>query len=99
MPPQNKTHEGIDVHASQPMPASGICKCICRCVEKNGNVVAIVPAGFMPSPGLVLANQPTGAVPVFQIFWMEPHEEKETPKMPGNGELRIKNDDVSGIEQ
>ena len=91
MPPQNETRDGIDVHASNPMPASGICNCICRCAAKGGSVVAIVPAGFMPKPGLVLANQPPGAVPVFQIFWMEPHE--EPPKMPGKGELRITKDD------
>ena len=97
MPSKNKTQPGVDVRASQPVQAGEICKCICRAVHVGGSVVAVVPAGFAPNPGVVLANQPLGAVDLYRIFWIEPHE--EAPRMPGNGELRIKNDDVSGTEQ
>ncbi len=87
MPAKNKAQEGIDVQASLPIPASGICQMICRAVAKGGSVVAIVPAGFAPKPGVVLANQPPGAIDLYRIFWIEPHE--EPPRMPGNGEPRI----------
>lgn len=89
MPPKNKTEPGVDVHASDPLQAGGINHLICRAIGKGGSVMAIVPAGFMPKPGVVLANQPLGAVDLYRIFWIEPHE--EPPKMPGTGELRIRN--------
>ncbi len=92
MTPPNKTEPAVDVHASNPVPAGGICQFICRAVDKGGNIVAIVPAGFAPKPGVVLANQPLGAIDLYRIFWIEPHE--EAPRMPGNGELRIGGNDV-----
>ncbi len=92
MAPKNKTEPGVDVRASQPVQAGEICKCICRAAQVGGSVVAIVPAGFAPKPGVILANQPLGAVDLYRIFWIEPHE--EVPRMPGNGELRISKDGI-----
>ena len=89
MKPKKKVEEqGIDVSATNPMPAAGVCTAICRVLECGGSVVSIASAGFSPKPGVILANQPPGAIDLYRIFWMAPHA--EPPRMPGNGELRIK---------
>ena len=87
MTPKNETQSKVDVRSSPPVKSGMICAVIARVLEKGGSVVAIVPAGFMRSDGVVLPNQTRGTVDVQRIFWTEPHEEQ--PKDPDTGELRI----------
>lgn len=96
MKPTNETAPEVDVRVSQPVPAGEICKCICRAVHVGGSVVAIVPAGFMQKQGVVAPGQPQQVMDVYRVFWIEPHQKDNEgpPRMPGNGELRISEDDV-----